>query len=129
MSEDFAELFIACFKELRDEGYCRGVVETVAELAETRRMAYRGRTGITYVLRLPHNDSPHVLFAVDYRKKKGLILTLVGEGYITHLIYKRVDDKFRPIHAEILNGEIAAMVNHNMPGGVLQRLLEHLYTA
>lgn len=125
----FVELFMACFRELRDEEYCRGVVETAAELAETRRVAYRGKRGVTYVLDLPRDDQPHVLFAVDYKSKKGLILTLVGEGYITHLIYKRADGKFQPIHAEVLNGEIAAMVNHNILAGIPQNLLTRQHIA
>jgi len=125
----FVELFMACYKELRDEEYCRGVVETAAELAETRRVADRGKRGVTYVLDLPRDDQPHVLFAVDYKNKKGLILTLVGEGYITHLIYKRADGKFQPIHAEVLNGEIAAMVNHNILAGIPQNLLTRQHIA
>jgi len=128
MSEVFVELFMACYKELRDEEYCRGVVETAAELAETRRVAYRKR-GVTYVLNLPSGDQPHVLFAVDRVHKKGLVLTLVGEGYITHLIYKRADGKFQPIHAEVLNGEIAAMVNHNILAGIPQNLLTRQHIA
>ena len=128
MSEVFVELFMACYKELRDEEYCRGVVETAAELAETRRVAYRKR-GVTYVLKLPRGDQPHVLFAVDRVHKKGLVLTLVGEGYITHLIYKRADGKFQPIHAEVLNGEIAAMVNHNILAGIPQNLLTRQHIA
>jgi hypothetical protein len=119
----FVELFMACYKELRDEEYCRGVVETAAELAETRRVAYRGKRGVTYVLKLPRGDQPHVLFAVDRVHKKGLVLTLVGEGYVVFLTYER-GDKFRPVHAELVNAEIAAAANHSMPSGVLQRLLK-----
>jgi len=127
MSEVFVELFMACYKELRDEEYCRGVVETAAELAETRRVAYRKR-GVTYVLNLPRGDQPHVLFAVDRVHKKGLVLTLVGDGYIIFLTYER-GDKFRPVHAELANAEIAAAANHGMPSGVLQRLLKRVQTA
>jgi len=129
MSEVFVELFMACYKELRDEEYCRGVVETAAELAEARRVAYRGRRGVAYVLSLPRNDNPYVLFAVDRVHRKGLVITLVGEGYIMHLIYRRGDSKFYPIHAEIVNAEIAAATNHNLPSDTLQRLLNHLLTA
>jgi len=128
MSEVFVELFMACYKELRDEEYCRGVVETAAELAETRRAAYRGKRGVTYVLNLPRGDQPHVLFAVDRVHKKGLVLTLVGEGYIVFLAYER-GDKFRPVHAELVNAEIAAAANHSMPSGVLQILLKRIQTA
>jgi hypothetical protein len=124
----FVELFMACYKELRDEEYCRGVVETAAELAETRRVAYRGKRGVTYVLKLPRGDQPHVLFAVDRVHKKGLVLTLVGEGYVVFLTYER-GDKFRPVHAELVNAEIAAAANHGMPSGVLQRLLKRVQTA
>jgi len=127
MSVVFVELFAACFKELRDVEYCRGVVEAVAELAETRQVAYRGKKGVTYVLNLPHGDQPQVLIAVD-QKKKGLMLTLVGEGYMMFLMYKR-DNKFRPIHAEVINAEVAAAANHNTPSGVLQRLLSHKQNA
>jgi len=123
----FAQLFMACFKELRDEEYCRGVVEATAELAETRRVAYRGRRGITHVLNLPRGDQPQVLIAVD-QKKKGLVLTLVGEGYMIFLMYKR-EDKFRPIHAEVVNAEVAATANQNLPSGVLQRLLSRTQNA
>jgi hypothetical protein len=118
----FVELFAACFRELRDEEYCRGVVEATAELAERRRIEYRGRKGVTYVLNLPRGDQPHVLFAVD-RNKRGLVLTLVGEGYMMFLMYKRDGGKFRPIHAEVVNAEIAAAANHSTPSGILQRLL------
>jgi len=119
----FADLFMACYKELRDEEYCRGVVETAAELAETRRVSYRGKRGVTYVLNLPRGDQPHVLMAVDRVHKRGLVLTLVGEGYITFLTYER-GDRFRPVHAEIVNAEIAAAANHNLPSGALQKLLK-----
>jgi hypothetical protein len=127
MSVVFVELFAACLKELHDEEYCRGVVETVAELAASRQVTYRGRRGVTYVLNLPRGDQPQVLIAVD-QKKRGLMLTLVGEGYMMFLMYKR-DDKFRPIHAEVINAEIAAAANHNAPSGVLQRLLSHKQNA
>jgi hypothetical protein len=123
MSAVFVELFTSCFKELRDEEYCRGVVETVAELAETRQVAYRGRKGVTYVLNLPRGDQPHVMVAVDHRNKKSLMLTLAGEGHITFLAYEHNDGKFHPVHAEVVNAEIAAAANLNMPSGVLQRLL------
>jgi len=123
MSVVFVELFAACFKELRDEEYCRGVVEAVAELAETRQVAYRGKKGVTYVLNLPRGDQPYVKTAIDHRRKKGLAFTLVGDRYIIFLMYER-DNKFRPIHAEVINAEIAAAANHNAPSGVLQRLLK-----
>jgi hypothetical protein len=127
MSVVFVELLMSCVKELYDVEYCRDVVETVAELAETRQVTYRGRRNVTYVLNLPRGDQPQVLIAVD-QKKKGLMLTLVGEGYMMFLMYKR-DDKFRPIHAEVINAEIAAAANHNAPSGVLQRLLSHKQNA
>jgi len=129
MIDVFAELFIACFKELHDEEYCRAVVEATAELAETRRIEYRGKRDVTYVLNLPRADQPHVLFAVDHRNKKGLVLTLVGEGYMMFLMYKRDGGKFRPIHAEVINAEIAAAANQNLPTGILQRLLSRTQTA
>jgi len=128
MSIVFVELFAACMKELRDKEYCRGVVETVAELAETRRVAYKDKRGVTYVLNLPRSDQPLVQMAVDH-KKKGLVLTLVGEGYIVFLMFKREADNFRPIHAEVINAEIAAAANHNTPSGILQRPLSRAQTA
>jgi hypothetical protein len=125
MSEVFVKLFMACFRETRDEEYCNDVVETVAELSETRRVTYRGKKGVTYVLNLPHGDQPRAMVAVDHRNKKGLVLTLAGEGYITFLAYEHSDGKFHPVHAEAVNAEIAAAANLNMPSGVLQRLLKH----
>jgi len=127
MNDVFVEVFMACFKELRDEEYCYDVVKAVAELAETRRVEYRGKRGVTYVLNLPRGDQPQVLIAVD-QKKKGLVLTLVGEGYMIFLMYKR-EDKFRPIHAEVVNAEVAATANQNLPSGVLQRLLSRTQNA
>jgi len=127
MSTVFVNLFMACFKELRDEEYCRGVVETTAELAETRRVAYRGKRGVTHVFNLPRDDQPHVMVAVDHRKKNGLVLTLAGEGYIMFLFYKRGGGKFYLIHAEVINTEIVAAANRDMSSGILQGLLR--YTA
>jgi hypothetical protein len=130
MSVVFVELLMSCVKELHDEEYCRGVVEAVAELAASRQVAYRGRRGVTYVLNLSRGDQPYVKTAVDHRRKKGLVLTLAGEGYIIFLMYERGDDnKFRPIHAEVINAEVAAAANHNAPSGVLQRLLSHKQNA
>jgi len=123
MSTVFVNLFMVCFKELRDEEYCRGVVEAAAELAETRRVAYRGKRGVTHVFNLPRDDQPHVMVAVDHRRKKGLVLTLTGEGYIMFLFYER-GGKFYPIHAEVINTEIAAAANHDMSSGILQKLLK-----
>ncbi|MFZ8840925.1 MAG: hypothetical protein ACO2PM_18815 [Pyrobaculum sp.] len=120
---------MACFKELRDEEYCRGVVEATAELAETRRVAYRGRRGITHVLNLPRGDQPYVQIAVDYKQKKGLVVALVGEGYMIFLMYRRDEDKFRPVHAEVINAEIAAAANHNLPTGALHTLLNRTQTS
>ncbi len=128
MSDVFVELFIACFRELYDEEYCHAVVETTAELAERRRVEYRGKRGVTYVLNLPRGDRPYVRFAVDYKRKKGLVLTLVGDGYIVFLTYERDEGKFRPVHAEMVNAEIAAAANHNLPTGVLQRLMSRTQT-
>ena len=118
MSVVFAELFTSCFKELRDEEYCRGVVEAVAELAATRRVAYRrGRVG--YVLYMPRDDQPQVLVAVD-QKKRGLMLALAGAGYVVFLMYERGGDgKFRPVRAELMSTEIAAMANLKPPSDVL----------
>jgi hypothetical protein len=106
--EVFDELFIACFKELHDKEYCRSVVETVAELAEKRYVAYRGKMDVAYVLNLPRDDNPHVLIAVDRVNKKGLILTLVSGRYVIFLTYERGGNKFRPVRAEVTNAEIAA---------------------
>lgn len=111
MSGVFVEVFMACFRELRDEEYCHDVVETIAKLAETRRIEYRGRRGVTYVLNLPRGDQPQVLIAVDHRRKRGLVLTLVGKGYIMFLTHERDEDKFRPVRVEVVNAEIAAAVN------------------
>jgi hypothetical protein len=122
MSEVFTELFITCFKELHDKEYCRSVVEAIAELSETRRVTYRGKKGVTYVLNLPRNDQPYVLLSVDHVNRKLLVVTVVGEGYIIFLTYER-GDRFYPIHTEVANAEIAAVANHNMPSGVLQRLM------
>lgn len=110
MSEIFVELFMSCFRELRDEEYCYGVVETTAELTETRRVEYRGKRGITYVLNLPHNDQPYVQFAVD-AYKRGLVITLVGKNYVIILMYERDGSKFRLVDADVVNKEISAMAN------------------
>ncbi len=136
MNNVSADVFTECLKEVYDREYCRGVEKTVMELAETRCVVYRrGRVG--YVLILPSNDRPYVRIAVDERKK-GLMITLVGEnydsilsrGYTVLLIYKReADRRFRPIHAELINTEIAAMTNSKLPSGVLQRLLSRTQTA
>ena len=51
------------------------------------------------------------------------MLTLTGEGYIMFLFYER-GGKFYPIHAEVINTEIAAAANHDMSSGILQKLLK-----
>jgi hypothetical protein len=62
---------------------------------------------------------------VDKRKKE-LIVTLIGNGYMAFLIYKREGDRFRPIYAELTNSEITAMTNPKFPNEALQTLLRHI---
>jgi len=118
MSDVFTDIFKECLKQVNDREYCRGVVEAVMELAETRCVAYRrGRVG--YTLYLPRNDRPLIRVAVDYKEKRGVIVALAGSGYIVFLMYRRNGGKFYPIHAELMNTEIAAMTNPKPLGGVV----------
>jgi hypothetical protein len=125
MIDIFIDIFNTCLREVDDREYCRGVVEAIAELAETRRVAYRGERGVTYVLNLSRGDQPYVKIAVD-KRKKGLIVALIGNGYMAFLIYKREGDRFRPIYAELTNSEITAMTNPKFPNEALQTLLRHI---
>ncbi len=104
MSEVFSNIFSSCYEELRDEEYCRGVVETVIELAETRHVEYRDESGATRVFDLPRGDRPRVAVAVDHVRKKGLVLALAGADYIVFLMYERDDSgRFKPVYAEVTN--------------------------
>ncbi len=109
----FNQLYDMCMNAtLRDEHYCKQVVNAISRLSRERVVAYVGERGVRRVVVLPSNDIPLVDIVAD--NNRNLIVKIKSERYVAMIKYA-YDGELRPTYAVVSNPEIVNMLNMHIP--------------